>query len=637
MLSKENKTHRFNWGLRTSRHSVQVFFFDLTLISAAYCLSFLIRFGAQGINDESIQSMVWPRLPVIVLIAAGLLLWKRLWKIQPRYMSIFDITSILVTSIALLFACRATEHFVQNSPPPWHDGWAMPLLFGFITGTLLGGWRVLRRISISKHSDIKMHRGQVRRVLILGASDQGEAVFRELARYPHSIEVVGYADDSPEFQNLNIHSVPVLGRIQDIPEIVSATGAHEILIATADQSPKELRRIFDICDGVPARLKLVPPFSSLVSGVGSPVPQARSLDVTDLLRRDQMGIYEDDALKFLAGERVMITGGGGSIGSEVARQVVKFSPASLILLGKGEGSIFEIDQEIRQKTTFRPVPVIADIRDRDAVLASMKKHSPGVVFHCAAHKHVPLMEESPIEAIRNNIFGTLNVLESAIDSKARKFILVSTDKAVKPANVMGATKRVAEMIVASKSEVCDMELAIVRFGNVLGSRGSLVPLICKQIASGGSVTITHPDMTRYFMTIPEAAQLILQAGAMGSQGEIFVLDMGDPVKIMDLIRDIIRMHGLVPGQDVEIKTVGMRPGEKMHEELYFSSEAVSESRHPRIFVAKPEASIPWDWMAEQLANLDQLCNEGNADGARAALMELSWAKNLPPSSMRSVM
>lgn len=630
--SEVKRKPRLDIKLRTKRHAIHVFFFDLILVLIAYVLTYTIRFGP----DEFVSIFNETRLPVTILYTLPILLWRRLWKIQPRYMSIYDITSIIWAAGLLAMACRAQEQFATQKIA-WHDGWAMPLLFGFLSGTLLGGWRVLRRVKLAKAQDLNVNRGQKRRVLILGASDQGEAVFRELARHPLTAEVIGFADDNSELQGLNIHSAPVLGKFADIPDIVAATEANEILIATNDQSPKELRRIFDLCDGVPARLKLVPPFSSLVSGVGSPVPQARSLDVTDLLRRDQMGIYEEDALKFLAGERVMVTGGGGSIGSEVARQVVKFSPASLILVGKGEGSIFEIDQEIRQKTPFRPVPVIADIRDRDAVLASMKKHSPGVVFHGAAHKHVPLMEESPIEAIRNNIFGTLNVLESAIESQARKFILVSTDKAVKPANVMGATKRVAEMIVASKSEVCDVELAIVRFGNVLGSRGSLVPLICKQIAAGGPVTITHPDMTRYFMTIPEAAQLILQAGAMGSQGEIFVLDMGEAVKILDLIRDIIRMHGLVPGQDVEIKTVGMRPGEKMHEELYFSSESVSSSRHPRIFVAKPEASIPWEWMSDQLANLKSLCDEGNADGARAALMELSWAKNLPPSSMRSVM
>jgi len=266
----------------------------------------------------------------------------------------------------------------------------------------------------------------------------------------------------------------------------------------------------------------------------------------------------------------------------------------------------------------------------------MKKHLPGVVFHAAAHKHVPLMEESPIEAIRNNVFGTLNVLNQASENGVKKFILVSTDKAVKPANVMGATKRVAEMIVCARSKVSDMEFAVVRFGNVLGSRGSLVPLISKQIARGGPVTLTHPEMTRYFMTIPEAAQLILQAGSMGRNGEIFVLDMGQPVKIADLINDIIRMHGLVRGQDIDVKETGMRPGEKLHEELYFANEKVSPSTHPKIFVADQHADVPWDWLQTQLANLDQLCNAGDPESARTALMELAWLRNLPPAPLRGL-
>jgi len=607
-----------------------VFLIDWTLILGAFVFSFLVRFVSE---DKIAGDLLRDRILVIGVLSAVILGWKRLWVIQPKYMGVFDIRSIGSVALALGFFARLNEQRLRNLE--WFEGWSMPLLFMFMTLTFLGGWRLLRRIEQNRVSAKDMPGVPARRILIVGANDAGESVFRELVRQVRAVSVVGYVDEDPTLTGSTVHGLKVYGTVEEIPAIVAEAEVTEILIALPDLGPAELRRIFDICSKTRARVKLVPSFSSLVSGKPD-LSTIRNIDPNDLLRRDQIGVIQEDGLSFLAGERVMITGGGGSIGSEVARQVASFSPASLILLGKGEGSIFEIEQELKHRTPVRPAAVIADVRDPISIGNAIKKYNPGVIFHAAAHKHVPLMEDSPIEAIRNNVFGTLNVLNKAVEAHVKKFILVSTDKAVKPANVMGATKRVAEMIVCARSRVSDVEFAVVRFGNVLGSRGSLVPLICKQIAGGGPVTITHAEMTRYFMTIPEAAQLILQAGSMGRNGEIFVLDMGEPVKIADLIKDIIRMHGLVPEQDIEIKTVGMRPGEKMHEELYFANEKVTASRHPKIWVADQGVEIPWTWLEDQLGKLDEICIAGNPEQARAFLLELAWAKNLPPAPMRTM-
>jgi FlaA1/EpsC-like NDP-sugar epimerase len=342
------------------------------------------------------------------------------------------------------------------------------------------------------------------------------------------------------------------------------------------------------------------------------------------------------AARYLNGERVLITGGGGSIGSELARQVSSMSPASLILLGKGENSIFEIDQELRHSNVFQPMPVICDIRDRQGLDLVFKAHKPTVVFHAAAHKHVPLMEAVPIEAVRNNVFGTLHLAEEAIRNGVQKFILVSTDKAVNPSNVMGATKRVAEMIVSAMTSRSETSFSAVRFGNVLGSRGSLIPILKKQIMSGGPVTLTHPEMTRFFMTIPEAVQLIVQAGAMGEKGEIFILDMGDPVSIVGLAKDMIRLHGLVPGQDIELKFTGIRPGEKLREELAHAAEDLLPSGYEKISMVKSQKPVDWNWLKPQLDELDRLCNTGDEQAVRAFLMELAWGKTMPPMTSSAI-
>ncbi len=344
------------------------------------------------------------------------------------------------------------------------------------------------------------------------------------------------------------------------------------------------------------------------------------------MRREPTQVDPELVSSITTGESVLVTGGGGSIGSELARQVSGLNPAKLILLGKGENSLYEIEQELIQTTNLLPASVVADVRDPKAMEYAFAKHRPTVVFHAAAHKHVPLMQSNPIEAIRNNVFGTLCAVETSIRHGVKRFVLISTDKAVNPTSVMGATKRVAEMVVGAYASTSDTNFAVVRFGNVLGSRGSLIPLLKNQIARGGPVRVTHPDMTRYFMTIPEAVQLILQAGAKGNNGELFILDMGDPVKILDLAYDLIRLHGLVPHQDIEVKFIGPRPGEKLHEELTYSKEALVSTDHAKINMART-APVDWDWLQRELSVLRELCNNGEQEQAHQFLMEMAWGKH----------
>ncbi len=583
------------------------------------------------VGDESpLQAVFSLQFLPILGLAFALHWWRRVWAIQPRYVAVTDFLSIFFIGLTVgLYSRVNASLFTQVE---LSQGWDYAIIFTFFYGLFVAGWRLLRRMQTSGWSHLSDRSRPTKRVLIVGAFNEGESVYRELMRLPDpSLRVIGYVDDAAELRNTTVHGLPILGSIEQVGQIAEERKINEILIAKGNLSPTELRRIFTLCGSTRARIRLVPSFAAIVGGDDRVLSRARNINVQDLLRRDSISSENEDVeIDYLSGERVLITGGGGSIGSELARQVAKHSPASLVLLGKGEGSIFGIEQELRRKTPLRPFAVIADVRDRQSLDLAMASQHPTVVFHAAAHKHVPLMESVPIEAIRNNIFGTLNTVEASIAAKVKQYILVSTDKAVKPANVMGATKRVAEMIVAAASPRSDSGFAIVRFGNVLGSRGSLVPLIQQQIAEGGPITITHPEMTRYFMTIPEAAELILYAGAMGRRGETFVLDMGKPIKIEELIRDIIRMSGLVPGQDIGITYTGMRPGEKLHEELYFEGEDVKPSPHSKIFFAAQNAAPPWQWLKEQLEELAEICNSGDQEAARVALMELAWGKNFPP-------
>ncbi|MCL6614295.1 MAG: polysaccharide biosynthesis protein, partial [Firmicutes bacterium] len=380
----------------------------------------------------------------------------------------------------------------------------------------------------------------------------------------------------------------VLGGRAAIPSVVAEKAIDEIFIAIPSAPPSAIRAIVSVCRATNARLKILPGLYQLVEGRVS-VKALREVAVEDLLGRAPVAVDLEEIASYLQGERVLVTGAGGSIGAELCRQIARFNPEKLLLLGRGEGSIYEIHLELSESAPhLKLVPIIADVRDRERLHYIFELYRPEVIFHAAAHKHVPFMEEAPDEAIKNNVFGTLNVAELAHEYNAKSFVLVSTDKAVRPTSVMGATKRLAEAIVQDLARRSATRFCAVRFGNVLGSRGSVVPLFQHQIARGGPVTVTDERMVRYFMTIPEAASLVIQAGAMGKGGEIFVLDMGEPIRIIDLARELIRLSGLEPGKDIEIVITGPRPGEKLFEEVLTAEEGMNATKNQRLFVAKPD-------------------------------------------------
>jgi FlaA1/EpsC-like NDP-sugar epimerase len=389
-----------------------------------------------------------------------------------------------------------------------------------------------------------------------------------------------------------------------------------------------MREIVGLASKTGAQVRTLPAVSDMIVGRGV-LKQLRDVDFADLLRRNPMQVDPSDGPGYIAGEVVVITGGGGSIGGELARQIARLRPAQLILVGKGENSLFEIEQHLILEGHVPPVTIVADVRDRASMEAIFRKYSPTVVFHAAAHKHVPLMQSNPIEAIRNNIWGTYQTADLAVKYGAKKFILVSTDKAVNPTNVMGATKRVAELIVGELAAKAETDFAVVRFGNVLGSRGSLIPALKMQIQRGGPVRVTHPDMMRFFMTIPEAAQLIVQAGVFGKRGEIFILDMGEPMRVLDVAKDIIRLHGLEPDVTMPIVFTGTRPGEKLNEELTYDSETTGPTPHAQIMVLNEKSRHQGGRVLDSVNALMEVCGTGDVDLARQFLMEFAWQGSLP--------
>jgi len=431
-----------------------------------------------------------------------------------------------------------------------------------------------------------------RRALVVGAGDAGLMVLKELnQRSDLGVDVVGLIDDDPTKTKKRIGNITVFGTTADLPRLVDTLFVEQVIIAMPSAPASEIRRIVDMCRVAEVETRILPGLFELINGRVS-INQLRDVSLEDLLGRDQVKLDDASISSYIEGRTVLVTGAGGSIGSELCRQILRYEPRKIVLLGKGENSIFGIQQELVRRLAQRHAPVeivavIADIRDEKRIEYIFETQKPDLVFHAAAHKHVPLMEANIYEAVTNNIFGTRVVAEMARKYKVQKFVLVSSDKAVNPTSVMGASKRVAEIIIQNlAASTSATKYVAVRFGNVLASRGSVIPLWRQQIASGGPVTVTHPDVTRYFMLIPEAVQLILQAGAFGSGGEVFVLDMGKPVKILDLANDLIKFSGLTPGVDIKIEFTGLRPGEKLFEELLTEAEGLSRTASEKIFVGK---------------------------------------------------
>jgi FlaA1/EpsC-like NDP-sugar epimerase len=563
--------------------SVSLMGIDMLIVAVVAYLALAIRF--EGEIPPNYWGLVPKLLPVNIIIVIGLFwtcgLYRRLWE----YASIGELLAIVgaVTgSSALIFGY--SQFFDPLLPR------SVLIIGWFLLILAVGGSRLSLRVL--KQIKSIFQNGQSR-VLIVGAGDTGAMVAREIRQHHlKSKRIVGFVDDAQSKRGQMLLGYKVLGSRYDLKRLVDKYQVDELIISINSVTGEQLRGIVNDCRQTGRLVRMVPGTDELVNG-RSTLEQLREVDFEDLLLRPPVRQDLTQLARYLRDKRILVTGAGGSIGSELCRQISRLQPSGLALLGKGENSIYEIYQELHTKYPDLHIePVIADIRDQKRIRAVFNRIRPEVVFHAAAHKHVPLMELQPEEAVQNNIFGTKNVAEAAHAAGTGIFVMISTDKAVNPTSVMGTTKRVAEQVIQSINQTSRTKFVAVRFGNVLGSRGSVVPLFKKQIAAGGPVTVTHPEMQRYFMTIPEAVQLVLQAGAMARGGEVFVLDMGEPVKIYDMARTLIELAGLRPHQDIEIKFTGLRPGEKLFEELLSAEEGTSATAHQQIFRANLQAVDP---------------------------------------------
>lgn len=462
------------------------------------------------------------------------------------------------------------------------------VIFAYLLSLLLIiGSRLIWRIYIETKNMRYVSADSAKNTLIVGAGEGGRILYNSFlgSKTAQDIHVVGFVDDDPNKRNTYLSGKKVLGALKDIPELIEKYDIQMVTIAIPSLSRKKLRRIFELVESARVKVNTMPSIEELASGKIS-VSKLKTIDVADLLGRDEVKLDIESIKDQITDKVILVTGAGGSIGSEICRQIIQFNPAKLLLLGHGENSIYLIDRELRthhQNCPTEIVPIIADIQDREKINEIMEQYHPDIVYHAAAHKHVPLMEYNPKEAVKNNIFGTKNVAEAAKAAKVKNFVMVSTDKANNPPNVMGSTKRIAEMIVTGLNEEGCTKFSAVRFGNVLGSRGSVIPVFREQIAQGGPITITDFRMTRYFMTIPEASRLVIQSGALAKGGEIFILDMNEPVKIVDLAKNMIRLSGYSE-DEIEIIETGIRPGEKLYEELLLDKERNDEAVYEKIFV-----------------------------------------------------
>jgi FlaA1/EpsC-like NDP-sugar epimerase len=566
---------------------------DVMLLLAAGYFAYVLRLETFNLQRFHFSIAFYSCLAIIVIV---LIFWRvgvyaRYW----RYASIEEMLllagsvtlAVLISGGISLTVTRLVPEIASSLLVPR----SVPLIYLFLALAATAIPRLLVRVS-ARYRHWRIRAESAKRVLIAGAGDAGAMIVRELQNNPQlGIEVVGFVDDDLAKHDVRIHGVPVLGNRYAIGSLVQEYGIQEVIIAMPRASGKVVRDIVEICKTAGVATRIIPGLYSLLDGTVS-VNRLRSVKVEDLLRREPIQTDTTAVGELVRSRRVLVTGGGGSIGSEICRQVLRYEPARLIVMGHGENSVFNTYNELRQILGSKGRPddevvqaAIADVRFPERLADIFELHRPEIVFHAAAHKHVPLMELNPAEAITNNVLGTRNLLEISLRTDVQHFVMISTDKAVNPCNVMGASKRVAELLVHQAAVVSGKPYVAVRFGNVLGSRGSVVPIFEQQVANGGPVTVTHPEMKRYFMTIPEAVQLVLQAAVLGKGGEVFVLDMGEPVRIVDLARDIIRLSGLQEGKDIDIVFTGIRPGEKLFEELFAPGETYNRTSHEKIFVA----------------------------------------------------
>lgn len=603
---------------------------DALAVAGALIAAYVLRF-------EVLYNFVQRQYVLIVgvfIIVRLLMFWAfRLYRGVLRYAGLGEMLAIIasiVAGTAVLFGLNfayermdVVDLFTRMHAPGLAgyftgvDGrvpFSVILFESLISLFAVAAIRFSRRILIYQVLNIAEETGaqRPRRLLIVGAADLADAAVRQINASPNRPwKPVAMVDDDMEKRHLRIHGVPVEGGLSDIPEVIRRHQVEDVLVAVKHISPEKLREIVAACDDARIRFQMLPSVQDVMSGRVS-LNQIRPVEIEDLLGREPVRLSLSDELNYVRGKVVMITGAGGSIGSELCRQLLTLEPERIIMVGHGENSIYEITQEIaRTGKGGVVVPIIGDIRDPGKLRKVVETYKPAIFFHAAAHKHVPLMELHPEEAVKNNVVGTRNVAMLAHETGAERFILISSDKAVRPTNVMGATKRLAEMIIFCLARHSKTLFVAVRFGNVLGSRGSVVPLFRRQIAAGGPITITSPEVTRYFMTIPEAVSLVIQAGAMNQQRRLFLLDMGQPVKIVDLARNLIRLSGFEPDKDIEIVFTGLRPGEKLKEELVTAGENIQKTDVNKLFVTEPE-EVDEDWLRHEVDAIETLAKENDS-------------------------
>ncbi len=556
---------------------IMLMLFDSVLINLSIYISLWLRF--EGDIEAQYLTAFINLIPWITIITLASLYFFKLYHRMWQYAStgeLYGIVKAVTTSMLLIIGLIYTIPLPHLPRSVYILSWL--LMIAFIGGSRLA-WRIVRDNIIKEAGE------QGKKTLIIGAGDAGAMFARELINNKElALMPVGFIDDSRYKQKLTLYGIPVLGKRRDIPRIVDEYGVEEIIIAMPSVSGNTVKEFVDICRETPAKLRIFQGTSEILNS-----RQIREIELEDLLRREPVKLNLAEIAGYLTNQVIMVSGAGGSIGSELCRQICTYRPKTLVLVEYSENNLFDIETELRE--TFPDIHIeaeLCDVKDWLKLQEVFQRSRPAVVFHAAAYKHVPMMEKHPQEAVKNNILGTRNMAQMADKHSTKTFIQISTDKAVNPSSVMGASKRIAEMLIQDINQRSTTNFAAVRFGNVLGSRGSVVPIFKKQIEKGGPVTVTHPNMTRYFMTIPEAVQLVIQAGAMAAGGEIFVLDMGEPVKIVDLARDLITLYGYEAGSDIQVKFTGIRPGEKLYEELFTAREQMAATRHERIFQSEQE-------------------------------------------------
>lgn len=620
-----------------------LFILDVIVFSITPLLALIVRLDGNldlepYLSELAIATILFLGVKLIIFSSFGF--YKHYW----RYASIEELTyiSMLIAAASVIQTILFDVlNYISNLSDKLPQ--SLPFMDGLLSCIFIGGLRFSVRVVENTTKEAVFNAGE--RVLIVGAGSAGVSLVQEMQRNPQlGLYPVAFVDDNPEKLNLRIRGIPVVGDRHKIPDIVKSLHIGKVIIAMPTVAGTVIREIVDICSSTQIRSSTLPGIHEILNGRVR-VESIRDIRIEDLLRREPVQTDIEQVLQFLKGKKVLITGAGGSIGSELCRQIFKCCPASIIIIGHGENSVFNIQQELEQivqvlkSDGVRDIPrlstFIADIRERDRLKHAFERFQPDVVFHAAAHKHVPLMELNPPEAISNNVIGTKNLLQLALQYDVKHFVMISTDKAVNPTNIMGASKRVAEMLVLQAAKESGRAYVAVRFGNVLGSRGSVVPTFQKQIAAGGPITVTHPDICRYFMTIPEAVQLVLQGAILGRSGEVLMLNMGEPVKIVDLASELIRLSGYEVNKDIDIVFTGLRPGEKLFEELFIEGEEYEPTQHEKLFVVKNASGIIPDNLS---AVVEILCKAAAKNDANSIIFLLQQiVPGYHPKSLASVM